>query len=53
VTQHNIPEYGLHDTKTKAQWSFEAVGTVKDPTTQHNIQEYRLLDNEGEGMMIL
>jgi len=36
VTQRNIPEHGLHDIKTKVQWSSEAVGTVKDPTTQRN-----------------
>jgi len=53
VTQHNIPEHGLHDTKTKVQWSFEAVEIVKDPTTQRNIQEYRLLDTKDEGMMNL
>jgi len=51
--QRNIPEHGLHDIKTKSQWSSEAVRIVKDPTTQCNIQEYRLLNTEGEGMMIL
>jgi hypothetical protein len=52
VTQHNVPEHGLHDIKTKVQWSSEAVGTVKNPLTQCNIQEYRLLDTEGEGMIL-
>lgn len=49
MTQRNIPEHGLHN--TKVQWSLEAVGTV-DSRTQCNTEEYRLLDTEGEGKMI-